>query len=112
MLKQFHKIIGAVDFLGNPAAVASQLGTGLKSFFYDPATALLSSPQDAAKAFATGAASLLQNTTTAVFTSSSKVAGTLAKGLARFTDESFMKVTCCGMGFLCLHKQALVSSTN
>ena len=96
-LKQLHKLLGSVDFLGNPVAIASQIGTGLKDFFYEPGKAILSDPQHAYKAFARGAASLVTNTTTAVFDASSKMTGALAKSLARLTDDEFMQVSFLGV---------------
>ena len=91
-LKQLHKLLGSVDFLGNPVAIASQIGTGLKDFFYEPSKAMMSNPQDFMKVFAKGGLSLLKNTTSAVFDGASKMTGAIAKGLARFTDDEFMKV--------------------
>ena len=97
VVHQLYKIVGSVDFLGNPIGVASQIGTGLKDFFYEPGKAILSDPQHAYKAFARGAASLVTNTTTAVFDASSKMTGALAKSLARLTDDEFMQVSFLGV---------------
>jgi len=36
-----EKVVGSVDFLGNPIGLVSTLGTGVKDFFFTPAQMLL-----------------------------------------------------------------------
>lgn len=35
-LRSFYKVIGSVDIIGNPVALVSTLGTGVRDFFYSP----------------------------------------------------------------------------
>jgi hypothetical protein len=36
-MKELYKVVGAVEFLGNPIGLISDLGTGVVDFFYEPA---------------------------------------------------------------------------
>jgi hypothetical protein len=36
-MKELYKVVGAVEFLGNPIGLISDLGTGVMDFFYEPA---------------------------------------------------------------------------
>ena len=45
-LKQFYKIVGALDIVGNPTMLVSSLVTGIRDFILTPSTALMNSPRD------------------------------------------------------------------
>ena len=36
ILKQLHTFVGSFDVIGNPVGLVSNLGTGVKDFFYEP----------------------------------------------------------------------------
>lgn len=43
---QLYKILGSVEFLGSPASLISNLGTGVYDFFHEPARGIVSGPKD------------------------------------------------------------------
>jgi Vacuolar-sorting-associated 13 protein C-terminal len=43
-LKQFYKIVGALDFVGNPTMLVTSVFSGVRDFFVTPSTALINSP--------------------------------------------------------------------
>ena len=44
--KQAYKVLGSFDFLGNPVSLVSNLGTGVKDFFFQPIQAFATNPKD------------------------------------------------------------------
>ena len=51
-LTQLYNIIGSMEFAGDTAGLVTslgQVGTGVKDFFYDPSTSIITSPTEAAK---------------------------------------------------------------
>jgi len=58
----------------------SNLGTGFKDFFYEPASAIVKGPKDFGRGLAKGTTSLIKKTTYALFDTASKLTGTVAKG--------------------------------
>lgn len=44
VLKQFYKLIGAVDFIGNPIGLFKNISTGLADFVDKPAEGLVKGP--------------------------------------------------------------------
>ena len=56
------RIAGGLDLLGSPVALLGNLGSGVRDFFYEPATALLYSPRELHLAVAKGTLSLMRNT--------------------------------------------------
>ncbi|CAN0139777.1 unnamed protein product, partial [Laminaria digitata] len=73
LLRQLYKIVGSFDFLGDPVGVLSQLGTGVKDFFYEPAEGLMKSPTAFGKGVAKGTMSLVGNTTSGVLGFTTKI---------------------------------------
>ena len=45
-LKQFYKIVGALDIVGNPTMLVTSLVTGIRDFVLTPSAALMNSPRD------------------------------------------------------------------
>lgn len=45
-LKQFYKIVGALDIVGNPTMLVTSLVSGIRDFVLTPSTALMNSPTD------------------------------------------------------------------
>lgn len=91
-LKQAYKIVGSADFLGNPVSLVSNLGTGVKDFFYEPAMGIVESPAAFGRGLAKGTASLMLKTTYAIFDTASKLTGTVAKVGAKLTlDDDYQR---------------------
>jgi hypothetical protein len=91
-LKQAYKIVGSADFLGNPVSLVSNLGTGVKDFFYEPAMGIVESPAAFGKGIAKGTKSLVLKTTYAIFDTASKLTGTVAKVGAKLTmDDDYQR---------------------
>jgi len=44
VLRSIYKVLGSLDFIGNPAEVFSDVGGGFKAFFYEPQKGLVESP--------------------------------------------------------------------
>lgn len=45
-LKQFYKIVGALDIVGNPAMLVTSFASGIRDFVMTPSSALINSPTD------------------------------------------------------------------
>jgi Vacuolar-sorting-associated 13 protein C-terminal len=45
-LKQIYKIIGALDFVGNPTMLVTSFFSGVRDLFLAPSSALVNSPRD------------------------------------------------------------------
>lgn len=90
-LKQAYLLVGSADFLGNPVSLVSNLGTGVRDFFYEPAQGIVKSPQDFGKGLAKGTASLVKKSTYALFDTASKLTGTVAKVGATLTMDDDYK---------------------
>lgn len=91
LLGQLYKLLGSVEFIGNPVGLIDRLGSGVVDFFYQPAQGLVKSPQDFGKGLAKGSISLVTNTISGVFNTASKITGAVAKGLAAASmDEKFI----------------------
>jgi len=90
-LKELFKILGSVEFLGNPIGLIGNLGSGVADFFYEPAKGLVKSPQDFTIGLAKGSISLIKNTFTGVFGAASKITGSVGKGVAMLSmDDDFI----------------------
>lgn len=72
-LTEFYKILGSADFLGNPVGLLSNLGTGAKDFFVEPAKGIVQGPEAFGRGVAKGTSSLVKKTVFATFNSVSKV---------------------------------------
>eukprot|EP00753_Platysulcus_tardus_P001590 PLAT11403.1.p1 GENE.PLAT11403.1~~PLAT11403.1.p1 ORF type:complete len:1762 (+),score=844.46 PLAT11403.1:770-5287(+) len=82
LLRQVHKLLGAVDVLGNPVRLVSGLGRGMSDFFIHPARGALKSPVAFSRGLATGTSSLVKHTLGSVGVAASSVAGSVGKGVA------------------------------
>jgi vacuolar protein sorting-associated protein 13A/C len=45
-LKQFYKIVGALDFVGNPTMLVTSFFSGIRDLIVTPHTAIMNSPRD------------------------------------------------------------------
>ena len=88
LLHQLYKLVGSFEFLGNPVGLVSNLGTGMKDFFYEPAQGIMKSPHEFAKGMQKGSLSLFQNSTYGVFNAASKITGSVSKSLVQLSCDS------------------------
>ncbi|CAM9210979.1 unnamed protein product, partial [Choristocarpus tenellus] len=92
LLRQLYKIVGSFDFLGDPVGSFSQLGTGVKDFFFEPAEGLLKSPTAFGRGVAKGTMSLVGNTTSGVLGFTTKITRSVGGGVAALSfDEEFQQ---------------------
>jgi hypothetical protein len=90
-LKQLYKIFGSLEVLGNPVAVGSELGRGVKSFFYEPAQGLMVSPEAFGQGLASGSMSLIKHSVAGVSGAVSSVFSSGGKAVAAMSlDPDFI----------------------
>ncbi len=90
-IKEAYKVVGSVEFLGNPVGLVNNIGDGMIDFFYEPAQGLLSSPEDFAKGLGKGTSSLLTKGVGGALGAASKVVGSVSKGFAVLSmDDDFI----------------------
>lgn len=85
---QIYALVGAADILGNPIGLVTNLGTGVKDFFYEPAAGMVKSPQEFVLGLSRGTASLVKNSVYGTFNAASKFTGTLSSGIAALSMDS------------------------
>lgn len=88
LVQQLYKLVGSFEFLGNPVGLVSNLGTGMKDFFYEPAQGIMKSPHEFAKGMHKGSMSLFSNSTYGVFNAASKITGSMSKSLVQLSCDS------------------------
>ncbi|KAL3928092.1 MAG: hypothetical protein SGPRY_002540 [Prymnesium sp.] len=89
LLQSVYKLLGSLDFLGNPAAVFADVRGGFRAFFYEPSKGLVQSPvafvggvAKGTRGLAGGVAGGVSAGFMGVFSTGFKHVGTLAGGLA------------------------------
>jgi len=86
-----YKIVGSVEFLGNPVGLAHELGTGTLDFFTEPAKGLLISPEAFGSGLAKGSGSLIKGTVGGLMSAASAVTSSASKAMATASgDDAFM----------------------
>ncbi|XP_049849223.1 uncharacterized protein LOC126318273 [Schistocerca gregaria] len=88
VIKQGYKILGSADFLGNPVSLVSNLGTGVRDFFYEPAMGIVESPSAFGRGLAKGTKSLLLKTLYVLFDTTSRLTNTVAEAGVKATFDS------------------------
>lgn len=90
---QLFKVLGSVQFLGNPWGLYQSLHTNLQTFFYEPAKGVLESPSEFGAGLYRGTTGLLK-TSVAVLDSAGMFVNTISKGLhtieSRLDDDGKM----------------------
>ncbi|OMJ87677.1 hypothetical protein SteCoe_10520 [Stentor coeruleus] len=87
-IRQFYKIFGSIDILGNPLGLIDNLGTGVYEFISAPAKGLVSSTSGSfVKGLSTGVKSLISGVVGGSFGSISKISGSLYNVLRTATGE-------------------------
>lgn len=78
-MREWYKLLGSVDLLGNPVGLLSNLCTGVTDLFYEPALGLVHSPQAFGAGLLRGATSLVRNSVYGVSNTASKISGSIYK---------------------------------
>jgi hypothetical protein len=92
VVRQLHRLLGASAAIGNPVGLISNLGAGVKDFFYEPSQGLVESPAAFGIGVARGTRSLIENTVYGIFNSVSGLTESAASAISTATfDERFMR---------------------
>lgn len=90
-LKQIYKIVGSLDFVGNPVMLLSSLATGVRDFFVAPSKEFLKSPKNPSRlglGVAKGTLSLFAHSASGLFGFAAKMSATAAQATAIFSFDS------------------------
>lgn len=82
LVRQMYAVLGSFEALGNPISLVSNLGTGVKDLFYEPAKGIAISPEEFGAGLKRGGASFVSKSVAGLFDSTSKVLRTLGSGIA------------------------------
>lgn len=86
------KLLGSLNFLGNPTNLFGNVGNGMVQFVEKPVKGFKKGPISGVKGGLYGSKALLQNTTVGVMTAVSKFTGSLASGFSSLThDKEFSR---------------------
>lgn len=91
-LRQIYKIIGSLDFVGNPNIALNDLLTGVRDFFVEPSVAFLKSPSKLGFGVAKGTLSLVTNSTSGVFGLAARISGRAARGMSTLSMDKKFKM--------------------
>ena len=85
--KQALGLVGSIGILGNPAGLVKNLGTGVRSFFIEPAKAIRKGPKAFAGGAAKGTIGLLSGVFSGAGGSVSAVTGAVSSGIGQLTFD-------------------------
>lgn len=95
-LKQFYKIVGSLDFVGNPTMVLSSFRTGLRDFIMQPSRELkhiTKNPSRVGVGVLKGTLSLFSNSASGIFGFASNLGSTVGHTATMLTlDEHFQQL--------------------
>lgn len=86
-VKQFYKIIGSSDLIGNPVGLVDKVGTGFIEFFNEPRKGFLQGPDKFGKGLAKGINSLVSGIVGGSFDTIGKISGTLLYASKNIVDD-------------------------
>ena len=90
-IKTALKLIGSINFIGNPIKLFHTIATGVKDFFYKPIQGFVHGPLQGSTGVLEGTKSLVKNTIIGTFGTISKMTSSWSKGLlALSNDEEYM----------------------
>ena len=90
-LKQIYKIIGSLDFVGNPTMVLNSFVTGVRDFFVAPSQEFLRTPNNPSRVgigVAKGTLSLLSHSASGVFGFAAKMAASAGQAAASLSFDA------------------------
>jgi vacuolar protein sorting-associated protein 13A/C len=82
VIKQFYKIFGSLNIIGNPMGLFRNISTGFKDLKDKPSEGLVKGPLEFGKGMVEGTSSLIAHSIGGALNSVSKVTGTISTGLA------------------------------
>lgn len=82
LVRQMYAVLGSFEALGNPISLVSNLGTGVKDLFYEPAKGIAISPEEFGAGLRRGGASFVSKSVAGLFDSTSKVLRAFGSGVA------------------------------
>jgi len=89
---QAYKIMGALDIIGSPINLFSNITTGFYDFFHEPAKGIVKSPSDFGMGIAKGTSSLAKNIVFGIFNTTTKITGSIGSGLSNLTmDDDYLR---------------------
>ena len=94
ILRQVYKIIGSLDFVGNPTMAVSSVLTGVRDFFVQPSREFLRSPKDPSRigiGVAKGTLSLVSHSASGIFGFASKMSATAGQAAAQLSFDRYYK---------------------
>ncbi len=83
--RELYKIVGSLEIMGNPVGLFNDITTGVKDFFYEPATAITRNPEEFSAGLAKGSRSLISKSLHGTFNTLSTFSGNIAKGITFLT---------------------------
>eukprot|EP01028_Stygiella_incarcerata_P006596 TRINITY_DN2696_c0_g2_i1.p1 TRINITY_DN2696_c0_g2~~TRINITY_DN2696_c0_g2_i1.p1 ORF type:complete len:3284 (+),score=967.98 TRINITY_DN2696_c0_g2_i1:200-10051(+) len=90
-LRQIYRFVGSVALLGNPVSLVSNLGSGVISFFVEPAKGAVYGPKAFGKGVAKGTYQLISKTIFGVFNTAESITRALGDILATVSmDDDFI----------------------
>jgi hypothetical protein len=93
-LRQIYKIVGSLDFVGNPTMVLTSFRTGLRDFILQPSRALKTkNPSRVGVGLLKGTLSLVSNSASGIFGFASNLGATFGETATQLTlDEHFQRL--------------------
>jgi vacuolar protein sorting-associated protein 13A/C len=85
--RELYKIVGSLEIMGNPIGLFNDITTGVKDFFYEPATAITRNPEEFSKGLAKGSMSLLSKSVHGTFNTLSTFSRNIANVITFLTLE-------------------------
>jgi len=91
ILRQIYKIIGSLDFVGNPTMVVSSFLTGVRDFFIQPTREFSKDPSRIGVGVAKGTLSLISHSASGIFGFASKMSATAGQAAAQLSFDDYYK---------------------
>ncbi|KAG8880371.1 hypothetical protein FRB97_000908 [Tulasnella sp. 331] len=89
VLRQLYRILGSVDFIGNPVGLFNNVSSGVADIFYEPYKGVvMHGSKELGIGIAKGAASFAKKTVFGVTDSMTKVTSSIGKGLSAATFDA------------------------
>jgi vacuolar protein sorting-associated protein 13A/C len=82
------RLVGSSDLIGNPTDFVNTLGTGVKSFYYEPRDGFMKGPLQGGLGLVRGTGSLAAHVVGGIAGSVGKVTNTLNKGLLQLSGDT------------------------
>ncbi|EDO42077.1 predicted protein [Nematostella vectensis] len=87
-VRQVYALVLGLDVLGNPYALISGIGEGVRDLFYEPYQGIIYGPQEFAEGLARGVKSLLGHVVGGTAGAFSRITGSIGQAVATLTFDS------------------------